>query len=857
MWKASFRSLLERKVRLALTVVSIMLGVGFVAGTYIFTDSIGQGFQEIFSKAIAGFDVQVRKRPLVEGGESSPLPESLLEQVRMVNGVQAAAGTINDTAPILDKKGKPIGSQGPPALAGSYSPIPELSNLEVKQGRLPKRLGEAAMDDTTAAEHGFRVGNKVGAVVRGAKKEFDLVGIVGVKGLANLGGATLLVFDLQSAQRLFDKQAVFDAIEVKGVSRISQAELGRRIARAIPDQYEVVPRNVLLDEALKQIKQGVSFITAALLPFGFVGLFVGGFLIFNTFSILFAQRVREFALMRAVGAQPSQVLRTVLAEALAIGSFASVAGLVMGVALVTGLKALFGALKIELPSSGTPIAPRTVVISLIVGVQVTLVSALFPAIRARRLSVITALKEGAVLSTPASRRRRYVAGAILCGLGVALMLLGVFGGRRGALGAGRVLQLLGAGAVMLFLGVAFLSPLLVRPLARFIGWPIGKVVGVPGKIARGNAMRDPSRTAATAAALMIGVALVTFVTAFATSAKASVARRVKERVKADFAVTFSGRAFLSPELARHLEELPEVSVASGARFGGYLLDGTFKGAIGIDPVRMDRLVFFDVKQGRLQDLGEGGIFVRKELADEKHWKVGSLVSARFPKGDAQQLTIRGIFAGGPTIRVGGRGGSFASDTLIGLDQFQQRFVEQNEFAVYGAFASGTRPSAGKAAVEKVLQDYPTARFYDQAGLRKRSEDQINRVLALVNALLGLALVIALFGIVNTLALSTFERVREIGLMRAVGVTRRQIRAIVRWESVIIAVIGAILGIGVGILFFYLLIVQRQPNSGLQIVLPTGRLISYVVIAGLAGIAAAVFPARRAARLDVLKAIAYE
>lgn len=855
MWRAAFRSLLERKLRLSLTMVAIVLGVAFVAGTYIFTDSINKGFEEIFTKATAGFDVAVRTKSGVRGARPEPIPEEVVSEIRTVKGVRAVGGSVDDVAPILDEKGDPIGGQGPPTLAVSVSK-PELSVFEIKTGRLPTGPTEVAIEAGTAQRHGFEVGEKVKALIRGAAFEFRVVGIVGVKGLEDLGGATMLAFELKSAQQLFDKKGTFDTIEVAGDPGISQMELRDEIDEALPDRYEVVARDTVVDEIVQEIRRAISFLTAALLPFGFIGLFVGAFLIFNTFSILFAQRVREFALLRAVGAKSSQILRTVMAEAILIGAVASVLGLGFGVLLVSGLRALFGGLGIDFPSSGTPILPRTVVISIVLGVSNTFLAALFPALRIRKISPVTALREGAVLATRKSTRRRYIGGGVVTGTGVALILFALIGGRNELIRGGQVLQIMGVGALLLFLGVALISPLLARPLARSIGWPIGRALGVPGKIARGNAMRDPSRTAATASALMIGVALVTFVTIFAASSKAAVAKSFEENLKADFLVRpIAISAFLSPEIAPRLEALPEVESTAGVRFAGLLLDGRLTGALGTDPNKIGQLRSFEVKEGKKEDLGDG-ILVKEHLAEERRWNVGSKVKATFPKGPAQELVVKGIYAGGPTVSRGGSEGTYSGDTLISVSTFEKGFVDQSDFTVYGAFASGVAPADGRKAVEDALKSFPNARFFDQAGSREQQIEQIDRLLALINGLLGLALVIALFGIVNTLALSIFERIREIGLLRAVGVTRRQVRSIVRWESVIVALIGAVLGIGVGVLFFYLLILQGG-DTDLDFVLPGGRLLFYAFVAAVGGVLAAVLPARRAARIDVLRAIAYE
>lgn len=860
MWKAAFRSLFERKLRLALTTLSIVLGVGFISGTYILTDSIQKGFEEIFDRVTAGFDVSVRVKPLLPGTDAAPMSEAVLDEVRAIPGVGAADGSIQGSAQLLDREGKVIGGQGPPTLLLSYSRLDRLNVFAVREGRFPTGAEEVAIDASTAAKYGFEPGEKVRAILDGPVMEFTLTGTLSIEGLEDLGGATMFVLDRLAAQRLLDKEGKIDSIEVAAVNGVSQRELRNRIASKLEDGYEVIERDALVDRIASEIRTAMAVLTNALLPFGLITLFVGGFLIFNTFSIIFAQRVREFAMLRAIGAGRGQILRTVLAEAGVIGATASTIGVGAGVGMVSGLRGLLTGFGVDLPSSGAPLRPRTVAVAAGVGILVTLGASFFPALRATRIPPVTALREGAVLpATRFSRRRNSIAG-VLGVLGAGVLLLGMLGGGKWLHGT-QVLAVILAGAFMLFLSVALLSPVLVRPLARVVGWPVAKGMGISGQIARGNAMRDPVRTAATAAALMIGVALVTFVTMFASSSRATAARNLEERLRADFVVRFApgSGTLLSTEIAPRLRDLPQVQEASGVRLGPFLLEDSLRGALGVEPSRITKLFEFEAAGSRVEDLRPGEVLVHEDLAEEMGWEQGTFVSARFARGDPEALRVAGTFSQGTGFRRAGSGGSFGVDVLMPLQVFEERFVEQRDWAVYLNLAPGLAPMSGRAAVEEVLEEFPNASVFDQADLRKRQEEQLNQLLGLVSALLALALSIAVLGIVNTLALSVLERVREIGLLRAIGTSRRQVRALIRWESAIIAVIGALLGIAVGTFFFGLVTAQEriQGEEGLPLVVPAGRLGLYVAVAALAGILAAVLPARRAARTDILRAIKFE
>lgn len=859
MWKAALRSLLERKLRLVLMMLAIVLGVGMVSGTYVLSDSIQRAFNDLFSRRSAGFDLLVRARPQFENAPRAKLPEALRGEIESVEGVSAVTGSVQDFVQIVDESGRAAGGPGPPTFISSFEPEGAgrqafEENTRMISGRPASAGGEAMLDRYAAERRGWTLGTKVRLATRlwEGVRELKIVGTFEVRGISNLGGATVFVMRLDAAQQLLDRGDTLDTISVRGEEGASAATLQKRVDAHLPEEYEVISQSDSAREALNQVRQGIGFLTNALLTFGFVALFVGAFMIFNTFSILFAQRMREFAMLRAIGARGRQVLGVVLAEAAIIGAVASAFGIALGFATALGLQAVMRAFGIRLPTSGTPLLPRTIIVSMAVGVAVTLVAAAYPAVRASRVAPLAAVRESALPARRRASRRRNVLALVLTAGAVALLVWGLFGEPP------NTLAVLGAGAALLFLGVAIGSPTFARPVARAIGWPFSRSFGVPGQIARGNAMRDPNRTAATAAALMIGVALVSFMAIMASSIKATTDEALRERLRADyflFSQAFGGGpvvAGFSPFLYERLSALPEVDLAGRIRRGPVEIEGDRDSLFAADPATIEKLIYLDVTQGNLADLtgsdvgGPPRAFAHRRVFEGHHWKIGDEVKVVFPRGE-QGLVIAGVY-----------GQEFqGADLFVPLTTFDTGFFERVDAAIFLTLREGVTPARGRAAIEAVTKDFPSVQVMDQIDLRNQQSQNINRLLALVNALLGLALVIALFGIVNTLILSVIERIREIGLMRAVGVTRRQIRAMVRWESVIVSVMGASLGIAVGI-FLGWLFVRALRDDGLTVfALPGGRLAVFVAIAAFAGVIAAILPARRAARIDVLQAIAYE
>ena len=846
MGKATLKGLLAHKFRLAATALAIVLGVGFVAGTYVLTDTMNSTFKDLFKTVTQGTDVAIRTKATFgqnqNGDVRDPIPAAVLDQVKAVNGVRAADGSVQGFAQFVGKDGKPVTTGGAPTLGVSVSADPDLQGATtLRAGRLPSGPTEVAVDARTASKQGFKVGDQVKVLLQGGSRTFTVAGIVGFGEADNLAGATLAAFDTATAQDVLNRKGNFDEIDVAGQPGVDPATLRDRIAAAVPAKYEVLTGADLAKQTADEISKGLSFFNYALLGFAGVALFVGAFLIFNTFAIIVAQRTRELALLRCLGASRRQVLTSVLAESAIVGVLASLVGLAFGVVIAVGLRALLKGFGIDLPSTSLQFLPRTIVVSLAVGILVTLVSAVMPALRATRVPPVAALQPETAFAPTRFRTRRIVIGLLVTVAGVALLLAGLFQDQ------GNRLANVGAGAVIIFLGVAVLSPLITRPLAAVIGWPFSRVFRLPGRLARENAMRNPRRTASTAAALMIGLALVAFVSIMAASVKASSTEVLDRSVAADYILTAQNFQPISTQVSDRLKDLPEVAGVTGVRMGSFKLNGVVKGLSAVDPQAYDQLVRTETTAGSLTDLAGGGVAVKDTVARDQGWKLGSVVAMEFPRNGVQQEPVRAIY----------KDNNLNGDYLIGLDTYAKGYTDQQDQLVLVKAAPGVAPAAATDAIKRALADFPNVQVQDQAAYKASTARQIDQLLGLVSALLGLAILIALFGIVNTLALSIFERVRELGLLRAVGATRRQLRSMIRWEGVIIAVLGAVLGLVIGTFFGWTMVRALKGEGFTSFAVPGGQLVAYVVAAGLAGILAAVLPGRRAARIDVLRAITTE
>jgi putative ABC transport system permease protein len=851
MGKVAVRGLLARKTRLALTALAVALGVTLIAGTYVFTDTINRSFDRIFAAAYQGVDVVLTPSDDIEtsDGTSPPIDGRVLARVRALPGVARAEGSIFDSSGvILGRDGKPISSGGAPNFIASASSVRRFESFDYAQGQPPRTPGEVALDQATADKEGLRLGSPLALQGAEAKKTYRIVGLTRIAGVSSFGGAAVALLTLPEAQRVTGKVGQFDQISLATKPGTSADRLRAEVRAAVGRHVDVRTGRQETRTQQQDNRRQLSFLTTALLAFAGISLFVGAFIVFNTFSITVAQRAREFALLRTLGASRAQVLRSVLTEGLVLGVLGSVVGLALGVAVAAGLKALFGAIGFDVPASGTVLLARTAIVSLVVGIVVTLVASLAPALRATRVPPVAALREGVPLPQTRSSRLAFPLAMLLTALGLGLMAVGLFA----SLSSDAALSLLGGGAAATFLGVALLSPRLVGPLASLVGRPLQAAFGLTGRLARENTVRQPGRTAVTAAALMIGVALVTFASIFAAGARATINDAIDAGLRGQ-AVLQNQNGFgpFTPAAVRAVAAQPGVSEVSAVRFVQGRVQGQRSNAqvTGIDPRTFESLYNIEVAsggEGALRGLTEGDVLVGKSYAEKHDTRLGSTLAVMTPTRQVVRLRVRGVL----DDKAGLTSALVVSNALV-----ERAFgTSQVGFALVG-FAPGAPLGATKARIDRVLASgFPQVRALSAAEFKTNQADQVNQLLGLIYALLALAIVVSLFGIVNTLVLSITERTRELGLLRAIGTSRRQVRRVVRYEAVITALIGGILGLVLGIV---LAVLVSQPLDDFELAIPVGSLVGVLVASGIVGVLAAVLPARRAARLDVLQALAYE
>jgi putative ABC transport system permease protein len=850
MIRAELRGLFGRKLRTVLTAVAIILGVAMVSGTYVLTDSIDKAFGSIFTDVRKGSDVVVTGKAATstDNGSTAPtLPDALLGKIRSLPGVRTAEGGVNGDAHLIGSNGKAIAFGGAPNLGFSVSkPDSPFNPLTLVEGSWPHGA-EVVVDSSTAHKKHLSVGQEIGVQSQGPIVRLKISGLVKF-GSVGLGGATLAGFDLPTARRLFDKPGVFDEIDIAGKSTVTDQELLKQVRSVLnPVNQQARSGAEQAAEDAKDTDTFISFLRDFLLAFGGIALFVGSFVIANSLSITIAQRTREFATYRTMGATRRQVLRAIFAEALVIGTLASVVGLFLGLGLAKGLFRLFDALGFTLPNSGIIFATRTVIVSLLVGVIVTLIASMRPAIRATRVPPIAAVREGAALPPSRFARFRTVGSALLTAGGFAALLYGLFGNGLGTTG---VLLWMGLGALLIFVGVALLSVRIIRPLAWALGWPATRIGGTAGMLARDNSRRNPQRTASTAAALMIGLALVTLVAMLAAGITASFRGAVnKIWTNADYAITAQNNFDPIPVAAANaVAKAPGVQAVANVRTGDARAFQHNFFATAVNPPG-GSIFQLEWKQGSQQvfsQLGADGAFVDDGYAKKHHLRVGSPIDMTFASGAHKTFFIRGIFSP-PT------GGSPFGSVTISQSAWDKLNANPENLYSFVRMRGGDTP-ANAATLDRVLKAYPNAKASTRQKFIDNQISGLNSILNIFYVLLALSVIVSLFGIVNTLVLTVFERTREIGMLRAIGMTRRQVRRMIRHESVITAAIGGVLGIVLGIVLGGLLIARVD---FIVFSLPVASLIVFALAAILVGILAAIFPARRAARLNVLEALQYE
>lgn len=851
MLQTTVKSLLAHKRRLFTTALAVALGVAFLAGTLVLNATIGRTLDDLFGDLYRRADGIVRSEaafngPQNTGQQRGRFDASLLDRVRGVDGVDVAQPMVWGYTRLIGKDGEPLGNpdMGPPTLGTNWIESAALNPFVLDPGgRAPAMDDEVVIDARTAKEGDFKVGDVATVLLQGPPQQVRIVGTAKLGTTEGLAGATYVMFTQRAAERMVAQPGRLDEIQLKAKSGVSQAELVRRVRAVVPAGLEVLTGEAMVKEVQSEVERMMSFFETFMLVFAVIAMVVLAFMIFNTFSITVAQRTRENGLLRALGASRRQVLGSVVIEATIIGSLASVIGVVLGIGVAVLLKGLLAVMGMDIPTTGTVVGRGTVVMSLVAGVVVTVLASVSPARKAAKVPPIAAMHAETIGSTGYGSKERVIVGLVILGLGVTSLLFGLLGS------AGNALAYVGLGMLLVFLGVSVLGRTVSLPLSRVIGWPLPRVRGTSGQLARENAMRNPKRTASSAAALMIGVGLVGFITIMASSTRASVSATVDRAFTGDFVVT-SGAGMmggLDPSFTARVGRLPEIEAATGLRMGSAQVDGSVTMIVAVDPKTAFDIYDVKPRSGSPSDLGADAIAVFEDVAREKNLTVGDTIPVLFATTGEKQMRVALIYGENRP----------AGDYFLGVAAYEANFGNNYDTQVFIKRAQSVSVGSALAAVKNIATEYPGAKVLDQTGYKAEQARGVNQILALVYVLLALAIVIALLGIGNTLALSIFERTRELGLLRAVGMTRQQLRSTVRWESVIIALQGTALGLVIGVFFGWAL-VQALGDEGIdQFSLPILELGRVVIIAALAGVFAAIRPARRAARLNVLQAIASE
>lgn len=848
MLRAAWRSLLGRKVRLLMSTTAIVLGVAFVAGTLIFTDTLNKSFTAIFDNTVG--DVVVRPKGAVDAGGTPTtltMPAPLVEEIAEVPGAARADGNVNAFGVfVIGKNNRVVGGQGAPGIAVNINDAPAANGVEALQvvdGRNPRGPNEVAIDAATVERAGLFIGERVRMISAGERALLrpTLVGIADFPDGGSLNGASLSMFDTRTAQDLFlDGRRVFNDAWVTAEEGVSQAELRDEVAKALPKGYEAVTGDKAADESASDLLEAISFLTIFLLVFAGIALVVGSFLIVNTFSMLVAQRSRELALLRALGASRRQVTRSVLFEAFVVGLFGAAVGLGLGVLLAMGIRALFATFGLDLSGQALVIAPRTPIAAFAIGIVITMIAAYLPARRASRIPPIAALRDDVALPE-SSMRMRLLVGSIMIILGIGAGAAGLF------TSVPRPGYWVGGGALLAMLGMAAASPSTSRPFLHVSAAAYRRVFGAVGTLAGQNSLRNPRRTAATASALMIGLTLVTTMSIAGSSAKASVDASIEKNFLGDIVISNAIGQGFSPQIAENARKEPGVASVTRTRFAPSELAGDREWISALDPETVTSVMRLDLTDGSLDDFRGNTVIVSEEEAADKDRRIGDELTFTFPSGKTK-LRVVGI-----SDQKAAEGTAYTTT----IKAMEDGGYARQDSSLLLKVEPGVRTEDVKAQLEKATADLPILTVKDQREYAAEQREPIDQMVLMIYALLGLALVIAVLGVVNTLGLSIIERTREVGLLRAVGVDRRQMRRMVGLESVAIAVLGAIMGIGMGLVFGIALMASLR-DEGLEVTrIPWSSLGAYLLAAVLIGVLAALLPARRAARLDVLRAIATE
>ncbi|MFD8160152.1 ABC transporter permease [Streptomyces malaysiensis] len=843
MLRTALRNVLAHKARLLMTVLAVMLGVAFVAGTLVFTNTISDAYQKSSQKGYEGVDVAIapdkKDDDAANPGDAPRLSQQLLDQAGKAAGAASAYGVVDGYSAVADKKGDLIGG-GFSNRGGNYYPGPDGkdSRYTMTEGRAPKAIGEVALDSRTAERGHYKAGDSVRVSVDGPVRTEKVVGVFTTDDGNVAAGGTLALYDTATAQKLFGKPGQFDEIDVKAAAGTSQTTLKSAIDKILPEQAKATTGKKLAKDQAEAIEQGMSSMQTMMLVFAGIALFVGIFIIVNTFSMLVAQRTRELALMRAVGATRRQVTRSVLIEATIVGAIAAVVGLVAGIGIGAALRSVLNSTGANVPDGPLVVAPTTVLVSVLVGVVVTVLSAWLPGRRAAKIPPVAAMNSVHAAPTTRGLVVRNTIGTILAAGGIALV---VAGAGMGGDGQGPM----AFGAAVLVIGVFVLTPLLSRPLIAAAS-PVLRIFGMPGKLARQNAVRNPRRTAATASALMVGLTLITGMTVIAGSIQQGINKMAADGLRSDFVVSMGGGSArpLSPEVSKTLAKLPEVTSISPLRASPARIAGDSDSLTGVDPKAIRNLVNVDFTEGSFTALGGTKALIDDKIADEHGWKVGSTIPVTYEDGRKGRLTVGGVYEGNQMIRGVMVDSATVSPHMATVADFQVMLK-----------AKGGATEANKDLLKKTLGENPAIKIQTKQDISDEIAMIFTLMLNMLYGLLAMAVIVAVLGVINTLAMSVFERSKEIGMLRAIGLDRRGIKRMVRLESLVISLFGGVLGLGLGLFFGWAageLVATELPTY--ELVLPWGRMGLFLLMAALVGVIAALWPARRASKLNMLMAI---
>ncbi|MFE6907885.1 ABC transporter permease [Streptomyces erythrochromogenes] len=849
MFRTALRNVLAHKARLLMTVLAVTLGVAFVSGTLVFTDTLKKSLSGQSAKSYEGIAVSVTSygQGRNEQGEKEGEPglgQQTLDKIKALPGVDTVSGRVSGFAGVGDENGKLIGS-GWSNQGANYTPVKDGKDprYAFTQGAGPAKADEVALDKATADKGNYKVGDKVRVATNGPVKEYSLAGVFTTEDGAVQAGGSLVLFETKVAQELYLKPGYFMELSVGAKNGTSADQLLADIKPLVDKNAKAQTGAALAAEQAKQIEKGLSNLSTMLLVFAGISLFVGIFLIYNTFTMLVTQRTKELALLRAVGANRGQVMRSVLTEALVVGVLSAAVGLVSGIGLAIGIRSVIGSLGAKLPGGALVIAPATVTAALVIGVVVTTVAAVLPAWRTGRIAPVAAMGSAHLPATSKSLLVRNILGSIISLGGIGLVFLGVStGGNPGRM-------TMGAGAFFMLIGMIVLLPLLSKPVIGAVRPLLQKVFGVPGKLAAQNAVRNPRRTAVTAASLAIGLTLVTTLSVLGITVGKVVDRMSTEKLKADYRVSMSADAgSLDKSVAETLAKAPGIKAVSPQTAGYFLVDGDFRAASGVNPATIGQLLNVEVLSGSLDSLGKGDVAVAEKTAKKQNFTVGSAIKVKYDDGQEASVKVGAIFKD-----MEGLLSPYVIDNKILSEHSEEMYIPEVYVNVDGG--------ASKAAQQKVvdaLGKNPAITVATQQDMRNEMGGMINTMLNIMYGLLGMALVISVLGVVNTLAMSVFERTQEIGMLRAIGLDRSRVKNMIRLEAVVISLFGAALGVVIGVFLAWAVgstLAKSMP--GYELILPWDRIGIFLLLAAVVGVLAAMWPARSAARLNMLTAIKTE